>query len=71
MLAPTQLSNYLTLKGSFSAVSKPNFASKYAFETGTLKLSENEHREEKKNNYFNGVSNKKYPYRSGIRKFIW
>ena len=30
MLALTQLSNYLTLKGSFSAVSKPNFASKYA-----------------------------------------
>ena len=27
MLALTQLSNYLTLKGSFSAVSKPNFAS--------------------------------------------
>ena len=26
MLALTQLSNYLTLKGSFSAVSKPNFA---------------------------------------------
>ena len=33
MLALTQLSNYLTLKGSFSAVSKPNFASKYAFES--------------------------------------
>ena len=30
MLARTQLSNYLTLKGLFSAVSKPNFASKYA-----------------------------------------
>ena len=30
--SPTQLSNYLTLKGSFSAVSKPNFASKYALE---------------------------------------
>ena len=28
MLALTQLSNYLTLKGSFSAVSKPIFASK-------------------------------------------
>ena len=27
--SPTQLSNYLTLKGSFSAVSKANFASKY------------------------------------------
>ena len=61
-----------TLEGSFSAVSKPNFASKYAFETGTLKLSvENEHREEKNNNYFNCVSKKKYPYRSGIRKFNW
>ena len=32
MLALTQLSDYLTLKGSFSAVSKPNFASKYALE---------------------------------------
>ena len=32
MLALTQLSNYLTLKGSLSAVSKPNFASKYALE---------------------------------------
>ena len=32
MLALTQLSNYLTLKCSFSAVSKPNFASKYALE---------------------------------------
>ena len=31
MLGLTQLSNYLTLKGSFSAVSKPNFARKYAF----------------------------------------
>ena len=29
----TQLSNYLTLEGSFSAVSKPNFASKYALES--------------------------------------
>ena len=62
-----------TLGGSFSAVSQPNFAGKYAFETGTLKLSENEHREEMNtnvsNNYFNGVSKKKYPYKSGIRKF--
>ena len=33
MLALTQLSNYLALKGSFSAVSKPNFASKYALES--------------------------------------
>ena len=41
-----------------SAVSKPNFASKYSLETGTLKLSDNEHREEKNNNYFNGVSKK-------------
>ena len=32
MLGLTQLSNYLTLKGSFSAVSKPIFASKYALE---------------------------------------
>ena len=37
MLGLTQLSNYLTLKGSFSAaaaaaVSKPNVASKYASE---------------------------------------
>ena len=47
-----------TLKGSFSAVSKPNFASKYAFETGTLTLSENGLREEKNNNYFNGVFKK-------------
>ena len=60
-----------TLQGLFSAVSKPNFASKYSLETGTLKLSENAHREEKNNNYFNGVSKKKYPYRSGIRKFVW
>ena len=34
--SPTQLSNYLTLKGSFSAVSKPNFANKYAFELGSI-----------------------------------
>ena len=33
MLGQTQLSNYLTLKGSFSAVSEPNFASEYAFES--------------------------------------
>ena len=32
MLDLTQLSNYLTLKGSFSAVSKPKFARKYALE---------------------------------------
>ena len=32
MLALTQVSNYLALKGSFSAVSKPSFASKYALE---------------------------------------
>ena len=47
-----------TLEGSFSAVSKPTFASKYAFETGTLTLSENGLREEKNNNYFNGVFKK-------------
>ena len=60
------------LQGSFSAVSKPNFATKYSLEKreAPSKLSvENEHREEKNNNYFNGVSKKKYPYRSGIRKF--
>ena len=33
-----QLSNYLTLKGSFSAVSKPHFASKYAFESSRRDL---------------------------------
>ena len=33
MLGLTQLPNYLTLKGSFSAVSKPHFASKYALES--------------------------------------
>ena len=44
---------------------------KHSLETGTRKLSENEHKEEKNNNYFNGVSKKKYPYRSGIRKFNW
>ena len=34
----TQLSNCLTLKGSFSAVSKPNFASKYALESSRRNL---------------------------------
>ena len=38
VLALTQLSNYLTLKGSFSAVSKPNFASKYALESSRRDL---------------------------------
>ena len=33
MLGLTQPSNYLTLKGSFSAVSKQNVASKYALES--------------------------------------
>ena len=33
MLALTQLSNNLTLKGSFSAVSKPNFAINYAIQS--------------------------------------
>ena len=32
------LRNYLTLKGSFSAVSKPNFASKYALESSRRDL---------------------------------
>ena len=36
--ARTQLSNYLTLKGSFSAVSKPNFARKYALESSRRDL---------------------------------
>ena len=36
VLGLTQLSNYLALKGSFSAVSKPNFASKYALELGSV-----------------------------------
>ena len=38
--SPTQLSNYLTLKGSFSAVSKPTFArlSKYALESSRRDL---------------------------------
>ena len=47
-----------TLRGSFSAVSTPIFASKYSLETGTLTLSENGLREEKNNNYFNGVFKK-------------
>ena len=38
MLGLTKLSNYLTLKGSFSAVSKPNFASKYALESSRRDL---------------------------------
>ena len=38
MLGLTQLSYYLTLKGSFSAVSKPNFAIKYAFESSRRDL---------------------------------
>ena len=38
MLALTQLSNYLTLKGSVSAVSKPTFASKYALESSRRDL---------------------------------
>ena len=38
MLGLTQLSNYLTFEGSFSAVSKPNFASKYAFESSLRDL---------------------------------
>ena len=36
--SPTQLSNYLTLKGSFSGVSKPKFASKYALESSRRDL---------------------------------
>ena len=38
MLGLTQLSNYLNLKGSFSAVSKPNFASIYALESSRRDL---------------------------------
>ena len=38
MLGLTQLSNCLTLKGSFSAVSKPNFASEYALESSRRDL---------------------------------
>ena len=38
MLALTQISNYLTVKGSFLAVSKPNFASKYALESSRRDL---------------------------------
>ena len=39
MLGLTQLSNYLALKGSFSAVSKRIFASKYSLELGSLESS--------------------------------
>ena len=38
MLGLIQLSNYLTLKGSFSAVSKLNLASKFAFESARRDL---------------------------------
>ena len=38
MLGLTQLSDYLTLKGSFSAVSKPNFPSNYALESSRRDL---------------------------------
>ena len=38
MLALTQRSNYLTLKGSFSAVSKTNFASEYVLESSRRDL---------------------------------
>ena len=38
MLGLTQLSNYLSLKGSFSAVSKPNFVRKYALELGSNRI---------------------------------
>ena len=38
MLTLTQLYNFLTLKGSFSAVSKPNVASKYALESSRRDL---------------------------------
>ena len=38
MLGLTQLSNYLTLKGSFSAVSKKKFANKYALESSRRDL---------------------------------
>ena len=38
MLALTQPSNYLTLKGSSSAASKPNVASKYALESSRRDL---------------------------------
>ena len=38
MLGLTQRSNYLTFKGSFSAVSKPYFASKYAVESSRRDL---------------------------------
>ena len=38
MLALSQLSNHLALRGLFSAVSKPNFASKYALESSRRDL---------------------------------
>ena len=38
MLGLTQRSNYLTFKGSFSAVSKPYFANKYAVESSRRDL---------------------------------
>ena len=38
MLTLTQLSDYLTLKGSFSAVTKPTFASKYELESSRRDL---------------------------------
>ena len=38
MLGLTQLSIYLTLKGSFSAVSKPKFVSEYALESSRRDL---------------------------------
>ena len=38
MLGLTQLANYLTLKDSFSAVSKTNFASEYALESSRRDL---------------------------------
>ena len=38
MLGLTERSNYLTLKGSFSAVSKPTCASKYALESSRRDL---------------------------------
>ena len=38
ILRLTQLSDYLTLKGSFSAVSKPTFASKHALESSRRDL---------------------------------
>ena len=38
MLGLTQLANYLTLKGSFSAVSKPTFGAKYVLESSRRDL---------------------------------